>query len=109
MPLLLIVRWNPAIAEPPCKNHGQSDGPIRLSCDYAGGCFACCDERRTMESSENGKVLVLSPHLDDAVFGCGELIARCPGAIVLTLLAGAPEGFNVLTEWDAASGFTSAQ
>lgn len=56
-----------------------------------------------------GNMLVLSPHLDDAVFGCGELIARGPGTVVLTLLAGVPAGFDTLTEWDKASGFASAQ
>lgn len=61
------------------------------------------------EISQAPITLVLSPHLDDAVFGCGELIARTPGTVVMTLLAGVPAGFDKLTEWDAASGFASAQ
>lgn len=66
-------------------------------------------ERKMPDTTSSGKILVLSPHLDDAVFGCGELIARCRNAVVLTLLAGAPAGFDTLTAWDAASGFASAQ
>src|SRR5919106_5159209 len=55
-----------------------------------------------------GRVLVVSPHLDDAVFGCGELLAACPGSIVTTVFAGAPK-HSELTEWDAAAGFRAGQ
>lgn len=55
------------------------------------------------------QLLVISPHLDDAVFGCGDLIAAHPGAIVATVFAGVPEKFNGLTEWDAICGFLSAR
>ena len=54
------------------------------------------------------KTLVISPHLDDAVFGCGEWIAAHPGARVLTVFAGVPPEAHTLTEWDAACGFASA-
>jgi LmbE family N-acetylglucosaminyl deacetylase len=54
------------------------------------------------------KALVISPHLDDAVFGCGEWIAAHPGARVLTVFAGVPSEPGALTEWDAACGFASA-
>jgi LmbE family N-acetylglucosaminyl deacetylase len=53
-------------------------------------------------------VLVISPHLDDAVFSCGQLVAAHPGASIVTVLAGEPPGSQPLTEWDAASGFSSA-
>ncbi len=52
--------------------------------------------------------LVVSPHLDDAVLGCGAWIAAHPGALVLTLFAGAPPAPGARTEWDAACGFQSA-
>ena len=48
---------------------------------------------------------VLSPHLDDAVFGCGERLAVCAGATVVTVFAGRPPASMPLTEWDAAAGF----
>ena len=56
-----------------------------------------------------GPLLVVSPHLDDAVFGCGDLIAAHPGSTVVTVFAGVPEGFRSLTEWDAVCGFLSAR
>ena len=52
--------------------------------------------------------LVVSPHLDDAVLGCGAWIAAHPGARVLTVFAGVPPDPATLTEWDAACGFASA-
>jgi LmbE family N-acetylglucosaminyl deacetylase len=55
------------------------------------------------------KLLVVSPHLDDAVFGCGDLIAAHPGSVVVTVFAGIPERFHGLTEWDAVCGFLSAR
>lgn len=54
------------------------------------------------------RLLVISPHLDDAVLGCADLLAECRGSIVLTVFAGAPADAHVLTEWDAACGFGSA-
>lgn len=56
---------------------------------------------------ELGRVLVLSPHLDDAVFGCGALIAACDRPRVATLFAGAPPAGLPLTPWDARCGFAS--
>jgi proline iminopeptidase len=52
-----------------------------------------------------GRVLAVSPHLDDALLSAGGLLAACPGAVVLTVLAGFPEPGLALTDWDRASGF----
>src|SRR5690348_7134866 len=41
-------------------------------------------------AEELTRILVLSPHLDDAVLGCGHLLAAHPGTTVLTVFAGAP-------------------
>jgi LmbE family N-acetylglucosaminyl deacetylase len=49
--------------------------------------------------------MVLSPHLDDAVLSCGRLLARRPGSIVLTALAGSPPAWDQLTLWDRLCGF----
>ena len=54
-------------------------------------------------------VCVLSPHLDDAVFGCGELLAARPGSVVITIFAGAPATYETVTEWDALSGFGTGE
>lgn len=56
----------------------------------------------------NGLVVV-SPHLDDAVFSCGELLASSPGATVVTVFAGMPAESWPLPDWDAACGFASAR
>jgi LmbE family N-acetylglucosaminyl deacetylase len=54
-------------------------------------------------------VAVLSPHLDDAVFSCGDLIAASGEAVVATVCAGMPPSAEKLTEWDAVCGFGSAR
>jgi LmbE family N-acetylglucosaminyl deacetylase len=53
-------------------------------------------------------VLVVSPHLDDAVLSAGQFLAGLPGAVVVTMLAGIPDP-PVTTPWDAASGFATSQ
>ncbi|MBI0328326.1 PIG-L deacetylase family protein [Burkholderia plantarii] len=54
-----------------------------------------------------GSLLVVSPHLDDAVLSCGHVLARHPGAVVCTVLSAPPER-NMSTAWDRASGFADA-
>jgi len=49
--------------------------------------------------------LVVSPHCDDAVFGCGELLAAHPGSAAVTVFAGTPPSYEPFTEWDCACGF----
>ncbi|MCR1765891.1 PIG-L deacetylase family protein [Burkholderia glumae] len=60
--------------------------------------------RRT---ATEGRLLVVSPHLDDAVLSCGHVLARHPGATVCTVLSAPPER-NMATDWDRASGFADA-
>ena len=60
-------------------------------------------EPDTPQSSDT--MLVLSPHLDDAVFGCGDALAARPGSTVVTLFAGSPPPPQPLTRWDEAAGF----
>jgi LmbE family N-acetylglucosaminyl deacetylase len=50
-------------------------------------------------------LIVISPHCDDAVFGCSGLLVRHPGAVVLTIFAGRPRVYDHLTPWDEAAGF----
>jgi LmbE family N-acetylglucosaminyl deacetylase len=52
-----------------------------------------------------GGLVVVSPHCDDAVLGCGELLAARPGGVVVTVFAGRPPAGTPLTPWDAAAGF----
>jgi LmbE family N-acetylglucosaminyl deacetylase len=53
-------------------------------------------------------LLIISPHLDDAVFSCGELCAALPHTTVLTVFAGTPEHPERLTDWDRHCGFETA-
>lgn len=59
------------------------------------------------EPPPQGRLLVLSPHLDDAAFGCGRLLASAPGATVATVFAGRPVPGHPLTAWDRACGFSA--
>jgi len=59
--------------------------------------------------SELGKLLIISPHLDDAVFSCGEALACKGNATVATLFAGLPPASLPLTKWDAAAGFNGSR
>ncbi|MBP0623854.1 PIG-L deacetylase family protein [Cupriavidus consociatus] len=54
-------------------------------------------------------VTVISPHLDDAVFSCGGLIAAARGARVVTVFAGVPPAGVPAPDWDRAAGFDSAE
>jgi len=54
------------------------------------------------------QLLIVSPHLDDAVFSCGTLMAMRPGVTVLTVFAGIPSAPGIVTEWDRISGFGDA-
>lgn len=61
-----------------------------------------------MIHAENyGRLLVVSPHLDDAVLACGEFLAGHPDALVVTVFAGFPAARLSLTDWDRGSGFSS--
>lgn len=52
--------------------------------------------------------LVVSPHLDDAVFSCGQLLAQAPGSIVVTVFAGIPPHGTPAPSWDQRAGFRHA-
>ncbi len=58
------------------------------------------------ESGELDRLLVISPHLDDAVMSCGALLLAHPGATVATLFAASPDAYtDPLNEHDTACGF----
>jgi LmbE family N-acetylglucosaminyl deacetylase len=50
-------------------------------------------------------VLIVSPHLDDAVLSCGRLIAEHPGTVVVTVFGGWPSAQAGVTTWDSDCGF----
>jgi LmbE family N-acetylglucosaminyl deacetylase len=54
------------------------------------------------------RIVVLSPHFDDAVLGAAHVLASYPGTTVLTVMGGRPPAYpDPPTEWDAAGGFRS--
>jgi LmbE family N-acetylglucosaminyl deacetylase len=52
-----------------------------------------------------GRLVVVSPHLDDGVLGCSALLATHPAAVVMTVFAGRPLASARLPPWDEAAGF----
>lgn len=53
--------------------------------------------------------LLVSPHLDDAVFGCGQWLGAHPGTRVVTVFTGLPADGGMRTDWDTRCGFASAR
>lgn len=52
------------------------------------------------------RLLVISPHLDDAVLSCGALLLAHPGATVATMFAASPDSYSdPLNEHDTDCGF----
>jgi LmbE family N-acetylglucosaminyl deacetylase len=62
--------------------------------------------RRTLRPGS--RLLVISPHLDDAVLSCGALLAAHHDALVVTIFAGTPRDARMCTEFDSRSGFRDA-
>jgi len=55
---------------------------------------------------ELDRVVVVSPHLDDAVLGCARFLAVHPGVTVVTVFAGNPDAYpEPMRLWDVQSGF----
>jgi LmbE family N-acetylglucosaminyl deacetylase len=58
------------------------------------------------EAGELERVVIVSPHLDDAVLGCGRFMAAHPGVTVVTVFAGNPPAYpDPMRVWDVQSGF----
>ena len=59
-----------------------------------------------VDEAELSRVVVLSPHLDDAVLSCGQLLTRWPGTTVVTVFCGFPaEILDPPNWWSQISGF----
>ena len=61
------------------------------------------------KAAEQAPVVVVSPHYDDAIFSCGELLSMLPACTVLTICTGVPENDALSTDWDRRCGFSSAR
>jgi LmbE family N-acetylglucosaminyl deacetylase len=59
-----------------------------------------------VDDDELARVLVLSPHPDDAVLSCGQFLARHPGATVATVFCGFPDAYpDPPRRWEELAGF----
>lgn len=59
-----------------------------------------------VSEAELERIAIVSPHLDDAVLGCAQLMAAHPGATVVTVFAGRPSAYpDPMTPWDTLAGF----
>jgi LmbE family N-acetylglucosaminyl deacetylase len=60
----------------------------------------------TVAPEELRRIVVVSPHLDDAVLGCSTLMAAHPGVTVVTVFAGRPAEYpSPMQHWDSLCGF----
>ena len=59
------------------------------------------------DRAPTARLAVFSPHLDDGVLSCGDLLAEHPGSVVVTAFAGRPAAYPPLTSWDERAGFES--
>ncbi len=54
------------------------------------------------------RIVVVSPHFDDAVLGAAHLLTTYPGSTVITVLGGRPPAYpDEPTDWDACGGFVA--
>ena len=63
-----------------------------------------------VDPTELERIVVLSPHFDDAAMGAGQMLIRHArsGTVVVTVLAGRPPAYpDPPTPWDALGGFAS--
>lgn len=56
--------------------------------------------------AERDRLVVVSPHPDDAVLSCGQVLSAHPGATVVTVFTGTPAAYSdPPTRWSRLSGF----
>jgi LmbE family N-acetylglucosaminyl deacetylase len=54
------------------------------------------------------RIVVVSPHFDDAILGAAHLLATYPGSTVITVLGGRPPAYpDPPSDWDACGGFVA--
>lgn len=59
-----------------------------------------------VDPEELARLVVVSPHFDDAAMGAGHVLLSHPGSVVVTVCGGRPPAYPPEpTEWDAMAGF----
>jgi LmbE family N-acetylglucosaminyl deacetylase len=59
-----------------------------------------------VETRSLGRVLAVSPHMDDAALSAGNFLHACDQPAILTVFGGIPDRYGELTEWDESCGFS---
>lgn len=59
---------------------------------------------RRVPPAQAESLVIVSPHLDDAVLSCGRLLAAHPGTYVVTVFSSGPEKVDPLPWWDQLCG-----
>lgn len=54
------------------------------------------------------KIAVVSSHLDDGIFSCGDMLSHEKNTFVITVFAGIPKDENIITDYDLKTGFDSS-
>ena len=80
-------------------------GEDRLTVGGEDRLNATVEDRTGTENAST--VLVISPHLDDAVYSAGAALCAMDDVVVVTMLAGRPDPPQY-TEWDRSTGFASS-
>jgi hypothetical protein len=86
----------------------STEAPDGAVTSPAGRAFAWTRTTRAWRSRDHGAhapLVIVSPHFDDAALSCVSLVARHPGAVLLTVFGAGPPRVNPITRWDRASGF----
>jgi LmbE family N-acetylglucosaminyl deacetylase len=61
-----------------------------------------------VDRSVLSRIVVVSPHFDDAILGAAYLLTTYPGSTVITVLGGRPPAYPPeATDWDACGGFVA--
>jgi LmbE family N-acetylglucosaminyl deacetylase len=61
-----------------------------------------------VDPAELERIVVVSPHFDDAAMGAGHLLASYPVTTVVTVMGGRPPAYPTEpSEWDALGGFVA--
>jgi len=77
---------------------------------YGAGAAGTFEEPTWGEVEEGvlSRIVVVSPHFDDAAMGAGHLLTSYDDTTVITVLGGRPPAYpDEPTEWDALGGFVA--
>ena len=93
-----------------CPSSGATSPVRSTTCPYDPGMSTTFAEPTwgEVDPAAFSRILVVSPHFDDAAMGAGHLLASYDDTTVVTVLGGRPPAYpDVPSEWDALGGFVA--